>query len=420
MENYKTSYFREIARWCANCCTPQYLLVVYLSFCCTNQVSAQTKDCGLDWALHHIFKNEDTISQRQALAQYENAVQRWLAQPTTLRANVVIPVVVHIVWHNPEENLSDALIWSQIEALNRDYNAQNEDIEQIPQVFRPLLGNVGISFCLAAVDTLGKATTGIVRKQTFKKGIGLTEDLFFNEKGGSNAWDTEHYLNIWVTNLGNFLAGYGTYPSQTPPHKTGVVIDYKYFGINGQEKFGMGRIATHEVAHFLGIKHLWGDDADCNSDDGIEDTPPQKKAYTGCPNFPKKGCSDSEMFMNFMDYVDDPCMFMFTEGQKQRMLATLHTIRSGFINNRISCLNPNITNLEASIYPNPSSDYIHITFKKPPMQLLTLVLFNSLGQVIWSDKIVCNEVISINISSYRDGVYFLRIQEYTQKIVKMR
>jgi hypothetical protein len=385
------------------------LIFIFNSYC----LYAQMTICGNQYMLNDSISKVKIIEADRVIAQY-------LTNSTTnSRSEIIIPVVVHIVWHDLDEYLSDAIVLSQIETINKDFNAENDNIQGVADEFKSVIGNAGIRFCLAAIDPNGKATTGIVRTKTDKPEIGLSDDLYFSANGGSDAWNTDKYLNIWVANTGNLLSGLGSYPNQTLPEKTGVIIHPKYFGVNGHSKYGLGRVATHEIGHYLGLKHLWADDTDCNTDDDVIDTPPQKEAYVDCPSFPQDGCSESEMFMNFMDYVDDPCMAMFTQGQCDRMLATINTYRSGFIGNNVSCLTArNLAYNPLLIYPNPSSDLFICSYAIAPMQMVRYSLYNAIGQFIKAEEKLVNRNFYIDLQSFPSGLYFLFIENEVYKIAK--
>ena len=148
-----------------------------------------------------------------------------------------------------------------------------------------------------------------------------------SRRGGVDPWPTDRYLNMWVCNLGEGLLGYAQFPGG-PAKTDGVVVLYSAFGSRGTVRapFDQGRTTTHEIGHYLGLRHIWGDRNDCSGNDFVADTPPARQANMGKPRFPNITCNNGpngDMFMNYMDYVDDAAMFMFTAGQVARMNATL-------------------------------------------------------------------------------------------------
>jgi hypothetical protein len=244
-----------------------------------------------------------------------------------LRRKITIPVVVHVVHRAAEENISDAQIKSQIAVLNRDFRARNPDKSKVPPVWKSLVIDANIEFALAKKDPRGKQTSGITRTATTAEGFGPDNAVKSRRTGGVNAWPADRYLNMWVCNLTDGLLGYAQFPGG-PARTDGVVILYSAFGSQGTVRppFNRGRTATHEVGHFLGLRHIWGDRNDCSGNDFVTDTPPARQANTGKPRFPHVTCNNGpsgDMFMNYMDYVDDTAMFMFTSGQVARMNATL-------------------------------------------------------------------------------------------------
>jgi hypothetical protein len=239
---------------------------------------------------------------------------------------IKIPVVAHVVHRADEENISDAQVKSQIAVLNRDFRAKNADKRKVPAVWKSLVIDSKIEFELAKRDPRGKQTTGITNTATTAEGFGPDNRVKSRKTGGVDPWPTDRYLNIWICNLTDNLLGYAQFPGG--PSKTdGVVILFSAFGTEGTVRppFNKGRTATHEVGHFLGLRHIWGDRNDCSGDDFVADTPAARQANTGKPKFPHITCNNGptgDMFMNYMDYVDDSAMFMFTAAQVARMNAT--------------------------------------------------------------------------------------------------
>ena len=239
-----------------------------------------------------------------------------------------IPVVVHVVWNTAAQNISDAQVASQIDVLNRDYRHANADVGNTPAPFLPLTADARVEFALATTDPNGAATSGIERRQTTVTSFGADDAVKSQATGGMNAWPADTYLNIWVCQLGGGLLGYAQFPGG-PAATDGVVILQSAFGTIGTAAppFHLGRTATHEIGHWLNLHHIWGDDGTgCSGTDYVADTPNQGGPNTGQPSFPHISCSNGpngDMFMNYMDYVDDPAMFMFTAGQVARMQACL-------------------------------------------------------------------------------------------------
>jgi hypothetical protein len=255
---------------------------------------------------------------------YEEAVA---ANPNAkINAVVTIPVVVHVVYNTATQNISDAQIQSQITILNNDFRKLNADRTLVPSGFSSLAADAEIQFCLAQRTPSGAATNGIVRVSTSTTSFVDDDRVKSASTGGSTTWDASKYLNIWVCPLGNSLLGYAQFPGG-PASTDGVVCTYTAFGNTGTATapFNRGRTGTHEVGHYLNLFHIWGDDGtSCSGSDLVSDTPNQADEHYGCPSFPQVSCSNGtngDMFMNYMDYTDDACMYMFTTGQKTRMQA---------------------------------------------------------------------------------------------------
>lgn len=257
------------------------------------------------------------------------------------RGNVLrIPVVVHVLYNDEADNISQEQIDSQIDALNRDFRAQNADKADIPDPFKPFAVDTLIEFALARRDPNDQETTGITRTWTSREefpynpfdpnSTALLDSLVKHDEFGKAAWPRDRYLNMWVCRIEGGLLGYAQFPGG-PAATDGVVINNTAFGTTGiaQAPFDLGRTAVHEVGHFLDLLHIWGDDGGgCFGSDNVPDTPNQAGPNQG-PNvtkdsFPLISCNNGphgDMFMNYMDYVNDDTMVMFTAGQLARMNA---------------------------------------------------------------------------------------------------
>ncbi len=325
----------------------QILLIGLLGFSCS---AFAQRNCGTENT--YLFKQRFPAKYDSI----ENRVSQFLRlkkmEPARVLAVRTIPVVVHVLYNvNTADptNISDAKIYSQIDRLNLDYRKQNTDWTNTPAVFQSLVADCEVRFCLASTDQVGGPTSGIVRKYTDSVNFSLNGSPKHNNTGGSNAWPTDKYFNIWVApqiqHGTNNLLGYATFPWQNMGAEDGVVIRYNAFGSLEpvQNQYNLGRTATHEVGHWLGLKHIWGDEAACAADDDVDDTPLQADRNYGCTGFPlRDACTGGNgvMFFNYMDYVDDGCMYMFTAGQKARMDYFLSTDRKQVADNAsVGCSN---------------------------------------------------------------------------------
>jgi hypothetical protein len=273
--------------------------------------------------------------KKRTLQQQTNKLQRKQGEPYQ------IPVVVHVI-HNGEligngTNISDEQILSQINVLNKDFKRLNSDAANTPADFLPVAGSLDIEFVLARQDPQGEYTTGIVRVDGGRPSWTQGNDALLKSM---SYWPSEEYLNIWVCNLIDFI-GYAQFPVSNLEGleefrdeiaaTDGVVVTYDAFGsddddvnndFNLQSPYNKGRTLTHELGHFFGLRHIWGDDTisnGCSGTDYIDDTPNQNQETSGCPNHPRTSCSEVIMFQNFMDYTNDACMNLFTQNQAERM-----------------------------------------------------------------------------------------------------
>jgi len=289
----------------------------------------------------HSHEASTLLMQKDANYAQRVADNSMIARKPMARLNTslpyTIPVVVHVLYNTPQQNISDAQIASQFTALNKDYSKTNDNfLTSTPAAFQGLAGNAQIQFVLAKRDPNGNPTTGITRTATNKISFDEHDDMKFTARGGIEGWDPSKYLNIWVCNIDNNVLGYAYFPGASADID-GVVITYDCFGTIGTAvaPFQLGRTATHEIGHYLNLKHIWGDKSDCTGNDNVADTPLHHDANTGCRTYPYKVCpattADGEMYMNYMDYSNDDCMSMFSQGQVDRMVSALTNDRASLL-----------------------------------------------------------------------------------------
>lgn len=400
------------------------IIIAIILISITN-LKAQLRECSsvLDYQQMQTFENaryQNFINLDNLIANnisIQSQTNQRLINPNGL---ITIPVVVHVLNCGEEigtgRNISDAQILSQIAVLNEDFNRLNANAINTPNAFLPVASNFGIEFRLACLDPNGNGTTGITRKNTTKSFYdpshrmnlsGLPDEDKIGIKissSGVPAWPTDKYLNIWVVNLlsGTSL-GYSSFPGDfnLRPNFDGIVVDYKAFGRVGNlsASYQLGRTATHEIGHWLDLRHIWGD-ANCGND-FILDTPPQEAKNFGCPNFPHlSNCTgngtNGDMFMNYMDVSDDVCMNMFTNGQKSRA-------RSLFLPSFL----PRFSILENmfKLLPRPSTLYCNGKVK-----LQNLCCLPTTWSVISGNAtIVSSSETEATISSTASGLISLRV-----------
>ncbi len=247
----------------------------------------------------------------------EEATKTFLSDPNRVVNGIItIPVVFHIVWNTSAENISDAQIASQLQILTDDFRRLNSDADGTWSQ----ASDTEIEFCMASVDPNGNSTNGITRTNTSVTSFSANDNMKFNSSGGHDAWPAGDYLNFWVCDLSGGLLGYAQFPGGAAA-TDGVVCDYQYVGNEGTATapFNLGRTATHEVGHWLNLRHIWGDGG-CSVDDFVNDTPTSDASNGGCA-LGHVSCGSVDMVQNYMDYSDDACMNLYTQGQKDRMRA---------------------------------------------------------------------------------------------------
>ncbi len=328
-----------------------FLFSLYFAAACLGQSinSDKGRACATTAYIELLKQKDAGFSKRQSEA--EQVIQQELSRPQqgqNLRSAVItVPVVFHVVYNSAAENISDAQVLSQLRVLNDDFRRQNADAGQTPSYFLPFAADAEIEFCLATTNPDGEPTNGITRTRSTKEEFSYTtDDVKFSKEGGVNGWDPSQYLNIWICNIeGGQIIGYAT-PPGAARDIDGVVLHYKTIGAAPANPFvtnyNMGRTATHEVGHWLGLRHIWGGGgATCTDSDGITDTPNQEQETVGCPDGIVQSCDNSpygNMWQNYMDYSNDACMNLFTFGQANYMKAVLNTSRSSIFNS-VVCSN---------------------------------------------------------------------------------
>jgi len=272
------------------------------------------RSCGANDVLEEQLKADPALRTRMDLIEAftDEFVKNPLQQRLLPSGIIEIPVVVNVLYRTAAQNISLAQIQSQIDALNEDFSAANADYNNTSTYNSVKSGDVGVRFVLDQV----------IRKSTTKSSW-TTNDAMKKNAQGLAPTSPATKLNLWVCNLSGGILGYAQFPGGNSA-TDGVVIDDNAFGRTGTAAapFNKGRTATHEVGHWLNLRHIWGD-ATCGNDQ-VGDTPLHNTANYGCPAAGHRStCSGTpvEMTMNYMDYTDDACMYMFSAGQKTRMLA---------------------------------------------------------------------------------------------------
>ena len=414
------------------------LWMAFLSLVFATQLTAQ-RNCSSYTYLRQQLQNDPSLQVRL------DAVEIFSRQHAGTRNNfsrtgetslvIKIPVVVHILYHQPNENITDAQVNSQIEALNRCFRRLNADTVNTPAAFRPFATDCEIEFKLATSDPRKRNTSGITRKYTPVTQWKADDKMKFSAEMGDDAWDPGSYLNIWVCNLDRVM-GYSSVTGGTAG-KDGVAIGFNVFGtINSMAGFDKGKTAVHEVGHWLNLKHLWGD-ANCG-DDFVDDTPKQSGYNIECPSGIRISCGNSplgDMYMNYMDFTSDACMNIFTKGQKARMRALFEP--GGLRNSILYSTGLNAPLIFETPVPEESPKWLHPQlFPNPVTTEMTLDLaydirwigkmitvINLQGQAI-IQLTISSKYQKIDVSKLKPGLYFLEAKKddgesYKMKFIKL-
>lgn len=411
---------------------------------------------------------------------YKEALEQTSARNSTVYR---IPVVFHVLYNNDQQNFSDELIHDQLEVLNNDFRRMNADAGNTRDIFADVAADTEIEFYLAEKDPTGNPTSGITRTSTdkasfieldinlileaiFECGLDTNDpevaacieealanleidlDLMKNETtGGISPWNTDQYLNIWCCNLAvdfmgtesPFLLGYAYPPVGAPnwpdgsnpgANVDGVVLHYQTVGRNHPNIGALagladqGRTCVHEVGHYLGLRHIWGD-GDCSMDDGLNDTPaagansqPTEAPFPTCDELHlKDSCEEDnlpDMIENYMDYSIESCQNMFTADQVAIMRAMLEGPRNGLLANQMSATIDLDNFLKTNVTPNPTMDYIRVSFDDNTIFDFNYQIIDLSGKRILAGQ----NTKTIDLKQLIEGNYLLKIEAGNKSIVK--
>lgn len=350
-----------------------------------------TEKCGTMDALNRIAETNPAILDQ--LQEVENFTKKNTSNKKSEKEVITIPVIFHIVYSTITENLSDEKIMSQLDVLNEDFRKLNPNADQTLAVFKDRAADMEIEFCLAQTDPEGLPTNGIKRVFTDTTTFTVDDFVKFTASGGSDAWPADEYLNFWTCDLEPGLLGYAQFPGM-PDATDGVVVDYNHVG-RGFRNGITGRTATHEVGHWINLRHVWGD-GDCMQDDLVDDTPPASNSHSGCP-LSVNTCigteNEPDMVQNFMDYTDDECLTLFTEGQKERARAIFE---EGGARHALA----NSNKCTATLLADRDARLIEVIEPKPNQNYCT----TSVSPVLKFRNFGNDEITSVRADIYLDGV----------------
>ena len=430
-----------------------------MTFLVNAQEGNQKKCMTTALMVHEIRTNPE---YKSIVENYFNNFNEWIKKnPNSKNSVITIPVVVHVVHrqtHNlgigtniPQNQIEDA-----IRILNEDYRKTNPEFPNPPRnTFISYAGDTELEFCLATTDENGNATTGVTRTATSKASFNADDNTDSNAMkrtatDGKDGWDPLKYLNIWVCNLSNSgggqTLGYAYLPGNQSVSwnawKDGLVIDYAYFGTVGNAAGSGqndGRTATHEIGHYLGLNHTFSEsnwpsnscldiqgNTICCDRDGlnVDDTPATDGIYWGSVNSTTNNntCNDNQFSNSFTSDVLDmdenymsysTTTWMFTHGQINVMDYTMNTPTSqggrSALKTSDGCMLSGINEMLhdnlISVYPNPTNG--NVNFKVAMnINVKKISIQNVLGKEVFSTSQIQDDIFTLNLSNYPQGIYF--------------
>ncbi|MES2621792.1 MAG: M43 family zinc metalloprotease [Bacteroidota bacterium] len=426
-----------------------FTLVAFLSVAFVSTAQTALQKCGT-FDLMQQKEQQTPGYQARVNACFDNAKQLAERNKYSRAGNDTVyrvQTVFHIVYTSPNESIPDSVIFSQLEVLNEDYRRKNADTVKTRDIFKPVAGDAGIEFYLATTDPDGNPTTGITRTAGTPGFLGFdpfSDNVKSSAAGGKDAWPTDRYLNVWVCNVffGLGVLGYAFPPdnapnwpsgSNTDSAKQGVVLHFPVVGRNSiapiDPTVTRGRSLVHELGHYFGLRHIWGD-GDCTEDDGLAETPESSAANQQTCDTLVNSCIDSlndhpDMIENYMDYSDDRCQNMFTNDQIGIMRAMLQSSRAGIATPVVvSSIKNDIGSFErVDVFPVPSSGIIHVRAGIKNNVTYSCEIYNVIGEKLatatnLTPSTPSDQYHSIDLTSQPAGVYFVRFHAGSETVMK--
>ncbi len=382
--------------------------------------SGQASRCLVDGKIDAL---QDTSQYKLFQTVYQYKLKEHKIRNRTVQ---YFPIVIHVVSREHSNPVSEAQVRNQLDVLNADFSGRGDNIPKLLPEFASMVADADVRFCLATHDPDGNPSTGITFTQTDISNIALQTGpqgriaIHYDQLGGKTGWNPSKYINVWIGEYGDIL-GSATFPGAAPfSEEIGVVIDPKYFGSIGPAGnsgfFSWGHTLTHEVGHFFGLQHIWGNgfNADCADSDDISDTPNAEGPYFGCPQGVQVSCNTSDMYQNFMDLTDDRCLAAFTIGQV------------AFMQSAIDVYYPDLTvEGECTTYTNAfdtwyaelvwSHDASSDTYVVYSAEILDsqkkVEVFGVDGRLVYHQQWGGQQTHLLNLRSLASGIYFVRITQ---------